>query len=307
MMRKLLVLGSIALMLNWSVPGVFADEGGSAAHKSTHLRVSGVVTKVKSGQTTVKTSWGTMTIASTLTPKNLTVGEEVDMQVNENNAVIDVHRKGDKAHAHRFVSGNLTYASEDKKEVKLWTPEGEKTFDVQTGRSQLSSIQEGTPVTIELNEAGKVIDVHRFTVEMTIGSHPRTKPGHVLQVNGTVSKIQSGLIFVKTPAGQYTISAKTAPKDAAVGDEVSLWINEENMVIDHHGTAKHTQGAHRLIFGKLIYAGKTKKEIKLQTPEGEKVFPLERMEVKTKPIKEGSYIVVELNEEGSVVDLRKAQ
>jgi hypothetical protein len=46
-------------------------------------------------------------------------------------------------------------------------------------------------------------------------------------------------------------------------------------------------------------------EIKLQTPEGEKVFPLERMEVKTKPIAEGSQIVVELNEDGTVVDLRK--
>jgi hypothetical protein len=31
------------------------------------------------------------------------------------------------------------------------------------------------------------------------------------------------------------------------------------------------------------------------------------MEVKTKPIKEGSNIVVELNEEGTVIDLRKAQ
>jgi hypothetical protein len=129
----------------------------------------------------------------------------------------------------------------------------------------------------------------------------------VIQVNGTVTKIQSGVIYVKTPNGQYTISAKTAPADAAVGDEVSLWINEENMVIDHHGKDKNKKGNHRLISGKLIYAGKTKNEIKLQTPEGEKVFPLGRMEVKTKPIEEGSPIVVELNEEGTVVDLRKAQ
>jgi hypothetical protein len=31
------------------------------------------------------------------------------------------------------------------------------------------------------------------------------------------------------------------------------------------------------------------------------------MEVKTKPIEEGSNIVVELNEEGKVIDLRQAQ
>jgi len=306
-MQKMTVLSSMALSLLMLAPYGFADEGAKHGTRATHMKVNGVVSKVQSGLTTVKTSWGSMTIASTVTPKNLAVGEEVEMQVNENNAVIDVHRKGEKAHSHRYVSGNLSYASADKKEIKLWTPEGEKTFDVQTGRSQLSAVEEGAPVTIELNEAGKVIDIHRFTVEMNFDEHPRTTPGYVIQVNGAVSKIQSGVIYVKTPTGQYTISAKTAPADAAVGDEVSLWVNEENMVIDHHGKEKHKKGSHRLIFGKLIYAGMTKKEIKLQTPEGEKVFPLDRMEVKTKPIAEGSQIVVELNEDGTVVDLRKAQ
>ncbi|MDE3039800.1 MAG: hypothetical protein KGJ82_04400 [Nitrospirota bacterium] len=306
-MRKTMVLGSMVLSLLMPASYGFADEGGKPGTMATHMKVSGVVSKVESGLTTVKTPWGHMVISSATAPKNLKVGEEVEMQVNENNAVIDVHRKGQTGHSHRYVTGNLTYASADKKEIKLWTPEGEKAFDVQTGKSKLSSFEEGAPVTVELNEAGKVIDVHRFTVEMSFDEHPRTKPGYVIQVNGTVTKIQSGLIYVKTPAGQYTISAKTAPADAAVGDEVSLWINEENMVIDHHGKEKHKTGTHRLIFGKLIYTGTTKNQIKLSTPEGDKVFPLERMEVKTKPIAEGSNIVVELNEEGTVIDLRKAQ
>jgi len=34
-------------------------------------------------------------------------------------------------------------------------------------------------------------------------------------------------------------------------------------------------------------------------------FPLEGWKVKAKPIPEGSNIVVELNEEGTVIDLRK--
>ncbi len=307
MMRKIMLLGAMVLSLSMLAPYGFADEGGKQETQATHMKVNGVVSKVQSGLTTVKTAWGSMTIASTVTPKNLEVGEEVEMQVNENNAVIDVHRKGAKGYSHRFVSGNLTYTSTDHKEIKLWTPEGEKTFDVQTGRSKMSAFEEGAPITVELSEAGKVIDIHRFTVEMSFDEHPRTTPGYVIQVNGTVTKIQSGVIYVKTPAGQYTISAKTAPSNAAVGDEVSLWLNDENMVIDHHGKEKHMKGTHRLIFGKLIYTGTTKNQIKLSTPEGEKVFPLERMEVKTKPIPEGSQIVVELNEEGTVVDLRKVQ
>lgn len=307
MMHKMMVLGSMVLGVLMLAPYGFADEGGKPATASTHIKVSGVVSKVESGLTTIKTPWGSMTIASSFTPKILEVGEEVEMQMNENNAVIDVHRKGEKSQYHRFVSGDLTYTSPDHKEIKLWTPEGEKVFDVQSGRSKMGTFQEGAPITLELNEAGKVIDIHRFTVEMTFDEHPRTKPGYVIQVNGTVTKIQSGLITVKTPTGQYALSAKTAPADAAVGDEVTLWLNENNLVIDHHGKEKNKVGTHRLIFGKLIYVGRAKKQIKLSTPEGEKVFPLERLEVKTKPIAEGSQIVVELNEEGTVIDLWKAQ
>ncbi|MBP6263628.1 MAG: hypothetical protein KA426_10300 [Nitrospira sp.] len=305
MTRTTVILGSMVLSLSMAVPYAQAAESGGKS--ASHMKISGVVSNMASGITTVKTPWGTMKIASTLAPKGLEVGQDVEMQVNENNAVIDVHRKGEKGHAHRFVTGNLAYASPDKKEIKVWTPEGEKAIDVQTGKSKLSALEEGAPVTIELNEAGKMIDIHRFTVEMSFDEHPRTKPGYVIQVDGTVTSIKSGLAHVKTPTAEYTLMSKYAPPDAAVGDRVSLWINEEGMVIDVHGKDKKMAGTHRLIFGKLVYTGKTKEQIKLHTPEGEKVFPLERMEVKTKPIAEGSNIVVELNEQGSVIDLRMAQ
>lgn len=141
----------------------------------------------------------------------------------------------------------------------------------------------------------------------THGPGTHTKSGYHLALHGQVTKIQSGVVFVKTPVGQYTINAKTAPADAAVGDEVTLWLNDENMVIDHHGQHKNKAGAHRLLTGKLVYAGLTKKEIKLWTPEGEKVFPLDRMEVKTKPIAEGSKVTVELDESGTVIDLKKVE
>ena len=302
-MRKMMVLGSMVFSLLVIAPYGFADEGATQG-TGTHMKVRGVVSKVQSGLTTVKTSWGSMTIASTFTPKHLEVGEEVEMQVNENNAVIDVHRKGDHTHAHRFVSGNLTYTSADRKEIKLWTPEGEKTFDVQAGRSKMGSIEEGAPVTIELNEAGNMIDIHRFTMEMTFDKQPRTKPGYRITAHGVVEKIESGVILAKTPVATYRLSVKTAPSGIKVGDEITLWVNEDNMVIDHH--MKGHEQAHRLISGKLIYVGKSKKQIKLWTPEGEKVFPLERLEVKAKPIKEGSTITVELNENGTVIDLWKS-
>jgi hypothetical protein len=107
---------------------VLADEEGQP-RKATHMKVSGVVSKVETGLTTVKTPWGTMRIASQITPKDLEVGEEVEMQVNENNTVIDIHRKGDRAHAHRFVTGDLAYTSADKKGFQFWTAGGGETVD----------------------------------------------------------------------------------------------------------------------------------------------------------------------------------
>lgn len=306
MTRTMTMLGSLVLSILTVNAHVLAEEGRPSP-AAAHMKVSGVVSKVEPGLTTVKTPWGTMRIASAMTPKGLEVGEEVEMQVSNNNAVIDVHRKGDKGHAHRFVTGNLAYTSADKKEITLWTPAGEKAFDIQTGRSKLSNFKEGAPITIEVNEEGKVIDIHTFTVEMTFDEHPRTKPGYVIQVDGTVTKIKSGLAHVKTAAGEYTLMSKYAPPDAAVGDQVSLWINEEGMVIDVHGKDKAKAGTHRLVFGKLIRTGPNKNLVKLATPEGVKEFPLERMEVKTKPIADGSNIVLELNEQGTVIDVRLAQ
>ena len=124
-----------------------------------------------------------------------------------------------------------------------------------------------------------------------------------MKVDGEVTEIKSGLIFVKTPVARYTIAANTAPPDAKVGDKVTLWVNQDNLVVDHH--RKGVEGVHRFITGKLTYVGRTKKEIKLWTPKGEKVFPLERLEVKAGGIEEGALVTVELNESGTVIDLRR--
>ena len=57
--------------------------------------------------------------------------------------------------------------------------------------------------------------------------------------------------------------------------------------------------------GKLVHVGKMKPEIKLATSEGEKVFPIERQEIKTGGIEEGASMTVELNEAGTPIDLHR--
>lgn len=222
-----LLSGAIMLSLLLAASPGLADEDGTHRHgPGTHMKVGGVVSKVESKYITVKTTWGSLIITSDTSPKNLEVGEEVEMTMNENNTVIDVHRKGDPPHKHHFVTGKLVYVGKMKKEIKVTTPEGEKVFPLDRLETKTGGIEEGALVTVELNEAGTVIDLHRMTVEMSFDEHPHTKAGYHLTLNGVVTKIQSGLAYVKTPMGQYTINAKTAPPDAAVGDEVTLWLNE---------------------------------------------------------------------------------
>ena len=47
------------------------------------------------------------------------------------------------------------------KEIKLMAPEGARSFSVQYGESKLSGMKGGTPITVELNEAGHVIAVSK--------------------------------------------------------------------------------------------------------------------------------------------------
>jgi hypothetical protein len=72
------------------------------------------------------------------------------------------------------------------------------------------------------------------------------------------------------------------------------------------GRSRSKQGQHEHVTGTLIYVGKMKNQIKLQTSDGEKLYPLTEQGQKTKPIAEGTLVTVELNEVGAVIDLHPA-
>lgn len=128
-------------------------------------------------------------------------------------------------------------------------------------------------------------------------------------VSGVVVKQGNGLA-VKTPEGAtYQINENNSLRHGHApfkeGDEVTVVVDENNAAIDLHH--KGESGKHTFVTGKLIHLGKMEKQVKLQTPEGEKVFPLVRQEIKAKGIDEGTQVTVELNEAGAVIDLHRAK
>ena len=131
--------------------------------------------------------------------------------------------------------------------------------------------------------------------------------GHT-QFTSIVTK-KAGALVVTTPNGathqlNENMARRHGQKPFKEGDEVIVELDENNYIIDMH--LKGKKGQHQQVTGTLIYVGKMKNQIKLQTSDGEKVFPLTEQGQKTKPIAEGTLVTIELNEVGAVIDVHPA-
>ncbi len=143
-----------------------ADPEEIAHMKAGHKKVEGVVIDMKSGLYTVKTPTGaTITLTESAAvrqgrdiPK---VGDEMTVWVNEGNMVIDAHMKGESDKPHRFISGTLASIDNAKSQMTLSTSGGEKNFKLKPESRMFKDLAPGTQVTIELNETGEVIDLHK--------------------------------------------------------------------------------------------------------------------------------------------------
>lgn len=137
---------------------------------------------------------------------------------------------------------------------------------------------------------------------------PEDLPRGHREIAGVVTQ-KGGRLVVTTPAGAThqlnpNLSQRHGHQPFKAGDEVTAVLDENNYIVDMH--LKGEAGTHQLVTGTLVHVGKTKKEIKLQTAEGEKIFPLVELGLKTKDLPNGTLVTVEVNEAGVVIDLHQA-
>ena len=139
----------------------FADE--KAKGDTAHKHFKGEVIE-KGGELAIKTKEGTTYQLSENEARRqgrqFKAGDKVEVSVNENNAIVDVHLEGEKSQ-HKFVTGQLIHVGKMNKEIKLHTAEGDQTFPLLLQETKTKDLPEGTEVTVELNEAGTVIDLHK--------------------------------------------------------------------------------------------------------------------------------------------------
>jgi hypothetical protein len=141
-----------------------ADPKEIAIMEAGHQKVEGVVTDLKSGVYTVKTSTGTKyyTLAEPVAIRYgrdvLRVGDEMILWVNDGNMVMDAIRKGTSIKT-RFISGRLVSINYGRSQMTLSMSEGEKSFRLRPESRMFKDIAIGTLVTIILNEAEEVTDL----------------------------------------------------------------------------------------------------------------------------------------------------
>jgi hypothetical protein len=140
--------------------------------------------------------------------------------------------------------------------------------------------------------------------------HGRPANGH-LEVNAIVTRIVSGFLFVGPFEGLRSrpISPRKADRaglhEAKLGDEVTVIVDEGNVLVDVHRTGTPPAG-HRLVQGHLYYADTYWGEVKLSTPEGDERFEVDPLAgSKLAVFSEGSPVTVELDEDNMVIDIHR--
>ena len=137
--------------------GQVADPGNRA-----HLLLTGTISKLKSNFIFFKTPIGIINVNAKIGIKNAKIGQTMTLYMHDDHAVADLAAASNSALIRRFVTGPLEFTDPDRTGVRLWTPEGEQIYSADLGKSTLNGAKTGTPITLELDGQGGVVEFHRM-------------------------------------------------------------------------------------------------------------------------------------------------
>ena len=127
-----------------------------------HVLLTGTISKLKSNFIFFRTPIGIVNVNAKIGIKNAKVGQTLTVRMHDHHVVADLSASVDSVLIRRFITGPLEFATPDRTGVRLWTPEGEQIYPTDFGKSSLNGAREGTPITVELDGQGDVIEFHRM-------------------------------------------------------------------------------------------------------------------------------------------------
>lgn len=161
--------GAIFLAIVFFATGIAgAESTQDITVQGAHYGFSGVVSRIESGMLFIRTD-------TSLQPRAISpnkadrvglhkakIGDTVNLLVDSGNVLIDVSATDRFFPDHQFVAGTVRYADPYWHEIQLSTPEGTTTFEVDPlAGNKLSVLEDGTPVTLELDADNVMVDIHR--------------------------------------------------------------------------------------------------------------------------------------------------
>ena len=172
-------------------------------------------------------------------------GDRVEITVNEQNLLVDVHVLGESSH-HRVVRGQLAGPLEtghDKVVIRTTTGTEDSHWIRPVARSKVASVPPGVDAVFLIDELDKVVDVvfaDQAAVQRAEELWQKTTPlkGNLSRIVGVVLKpLHDNSITIRTDDGKeqaYEVRPLIQPRMATLskGDAVVLLMDEENKVTD---------------------------------------------------------------------------
>lgn len=249
-------LWRLALLTGWLIIAISTAEAatesaGSHPELLPEDRVLlGTVEEIRSDQARINTGeveprFVLMNVRQDKGLSPLKKGDRVEITVNEQNLLVDVHMVGESSH-HRVVRGQLAGPLEtghDKAVIRTTTGTEESHWIRPVARSKVASVPPGVDAVFLIDELDKVVDVvfaNQEAVQRAAELWQKTTPlkGNLIQIAGIVLKpLQANSITIRTDDGKeqpYEVRPLIQSKVATLskGDTVVLLVDEENKVTD---------------------------------------------------------------------------
>jgi hypothetical protein len=132
---------------------------------------------------------------------------------------------------HRYLSGPMPSGADVSKTLRWWGPDGDQTVHVGTQEERLAEYREGDPLTIEVDETNTISGVHDLQFDLQVSQAPEASADVSLLLSGTVSKLKSNFVFVRTPIGLVMLNSKIGVPHVKVGQPLTVHIDREQVTV----------------------------------------------------------------------------
>lgn len=255
----------LTLGLLSSTTFVVAASGAEGAHSQLlpgDRVLIGTVEEVRSEQARIDTGEGSprfvpMGVRKEKNLPDLKKGDRVEITLNEQNLLVDVHVVGEESH-HLVIRGQLAQplvTGHDKAVIRTTKGKEESHFVRPVARSKVASIPVGADAVFLIDELNKIVDVTYGSKEAMhraeeLWQKKTPLKGSFSRTNVVVLKpLDRNAITVKTEDGKehhYEVRPliQKRMEKLSKGDEVVLLLDEENKVTDVAILPESSEGTH---------------------------------------------------------------